>query len=134
MKLTRTWQPHWALFGLVPFINVLFLVLVFFALSSRYVIQPGVAVTLPFSPFKLAPQRSPQVVSITSAPAPAIYFRDQRVTQEEFAQRLGELPVKERTLIVRADRGTPYETVVGVMNEGLKRGFSVVLAASESAR
>lgn len=131
MKLARTWQPNWALFGLVPFVNVVFLLLIFFALGSRFIIQPGVAVMMPVSPFKLAPQRDPHIVSITASPVPAIYYRDQRMTREEFAIRLAEPGDKERTLIVKADRDTPYHIVVGVMNEGLKLGFSVVLAGSE---
>jgi biopolymer transport protein ExbD len=134
MKLTRTWQPNWALLALVPFVNVVFLVVIFFALSSRYVIQPGVTIALPFSPFKLAPQRNPQIVSITASPIPAIYFQGEGLTREQFAKRLAELKPKDRTLIVKADRGTPYETVVGVMNEGLKASFSVVLAGNDSKR
>jgi biopolymer transport protein ExbD len=134
MKLTRTWQPNWALFGVVPFVNVVFLVLIFFALSSRYVIQPGVAITMPVSPFKLAPQRNPQIVSITSAPNPIIYFHDEKVTTEEFGVRLAGVKTKERTLIVKADRGTPYEVVTEVMNRALKLGFSVVLAGNDAAQ
>ena len=133
MKLTRSVAPNWALFGLVPFVNVVFLVVIFYALSSRYVIQPGVAVALPPSPFKLGPHHDPQIVSITSAPAPAIYFQDRQVTREELAHALSKARPKERMLIVKADNTTPYEAIVAVMNEGLKFGYSVVLAGSEPA-
>ncbi len=133
MKLTRAAPPNWALFGIIPIVNVIFLVMVFFALGSRYIIQPGVAVTLPASPFKLAPHRNPRIVSITSAPAPAIYFQDRQVTREELARTLAGMRTGERTLIVKADSATPYESIVAVMNEGLKLGYSVVLAGSEPA-
>ena len=56
MKLTRSLKfPVW-LFSLIPLVNVVFLVVVFFALSSRFVLQPGLAVTLPPSSFTLAPR------------------------------------------------------------------------------
>src|SRR5215210_6976526 len=98
MKLTRTVAYHPALFGLVPFVNVLFLVLMFFALSSRFVLQPGIGITLPFSAFTLSPQRNPQILSITSGPAPAIYFRDRKLAVEELGSALRSENGKDRTL------------------------------------
>ena len=130
MKLERNLSINPALFSVVPLINVLFLVVVFFSMSSRFVLQPGMAVTLPTSPFALGPQRAAQIVTVTAAPVPGIYFRDRKVTLDEFRQQLGDGRARQRTLIVKADRGTPYDFAVQVMNEGLKLGFSVVLAAS----
>jgi biopolymer transport protein ExbD len=111
-------------------INVLFLVLMLFAMSSRFVLQPGIGVTLPFSPFMLEPQRQPQIVSITAAPVPAIYHRDRKVSLEELDRQLAAGPVEKRSLVIKADRTTPYEIVVQIMNLGLRHGFSVVLAAN----
>jgi biopolymer transport protein ExbD len=130
MKLERNLTLSPALFSVIPLINVLFLVVVFFALSSRFVLQPGLAITLPVSPFALGPQRGAQIVSITAAPVPAIYFRDQKVALEELRVQLAQTPAGRRTLIVKADRSTPYDLAVQIMNEGLKLGFSVVLAAN----
>jgi len=130
MKLTRTVKFNPALFGFIPFVNVLFLVLIFFALSSRFSLQPGVSVTLPFSTWTLGPQRNPQVLSITSGPAPSIYFHSQKLAVEDLGKTFADKGAKDRTLIVRADRTTPYDVVMRVANEGLRAGFSVVLATS----
>lgn len=130
MKLERQYTISPALFGVVPMINVLFLVVVFFALSSHFVLQSGMAVTLPVSPFTLGPQRAAQVVSVTAAPVPAIYFQDQKVTLEELQAQLQANSRASRTLIVKADQSTPYDVAVQIANVGLKLGYSVVLAAS----
>ncbi len=130
VKLTRTERFHPALFQVVSVVNVLFLVFMLFAMSSRFVLQPGLAVTLPLSSFTLGPQHEPQIVSVTSAPVPAIYFRDQKVTVEDLGRQLSQMPPKQRSLIVKADRRTPYELVFQIMNQGLQHGFSVVLAAA----
>ena len=130
MKLTRNLQIHPALFNVVPLVNVIFLVIVFFALSSRFVLQPGMAITLPVSGFTLGPQRDAKIVSVTAAPVPSIYFRDRKVTLDELREQLTSNRGKERSLIIKADRGTPYDLVAQLMNEGLKLGFSVVLATS----
>jgi biopolymer transport protein ExbD len=141
MKLTRTLHfPAW-LFNVIPLVNVIFLVVVFFAISSRFVLQPGLAVTLPASSFTLEPREGAQIVSITSSPAPAIYYHDQRVTFEELRQRLDELShhvtksgLKERSIIIKGDKDTPYDLIVKITDTALHLGFSVVLATSAERR
>jgi len=131
MKLERnvSFNPAWL--GIVPFVNVVFLVLLFFVLSSSYVLQPGIAVHLPTSPFTVHPQRDPQIVTIADSADPAVYFHDERMTLAQFSEKLGVFRGKNRTLIVRADRSIPYETVTRVMNAGFKNGCQIVLATSE---
>ena len=130
MKLTRSLRIHPALFQILPLVNVLFLVLMLFAMSSRFVLQPGIAVALPFSAFTLEPQQNPQVVSVTAAPEPAVYHLNRKVSLEELDAQLDAGPPGKRSLIVKADRNAPYDLVVQVTNRGLKRGYAVVLAAT----
>jgi biopolymer transport protein ExbD len=141
MKLTRTLHfPAW-LFNAIPLVNVLFLVVIFFAISSRFVLQPGLAVTLPASSFTLEPHEGAQIISITSSPVPAIYHHDQRVTLEELRQRLDQLShhvaksgLKERSVIIKADKDTSYDLIAQVTDTALRLGFSVVLATSAEHR
>ncbi|MES2570701.1 MAG: biopolymer transporter ExbD [Verrucomicrobiota bacterium] len=130
MKLTRKFKFSPALISVIPLVNVLFLVVIFFAMSSRFVLQPGLAVTLPSSSFTLGPQHNAQLVSILSTPIPAIYHRNQKVTLAELGERLRDPEIKVRSLIIRADRTTPYDFIMQVMNQGLQHGFSIVLATN----
>ena len=132
MKLTRTVKFHPALFGLIPVMNVLFLVVLFFAVSSRFVLQPGIAVTLPFSAWTLGPQKNPQVLTITGGSAPEIFFRARRWKLEDIRAALSAPDLKDDTLIVKADRLTPYALVMRVVNEGLHAHLPVVLATAPS--
>jgi len=131
MKLSRTVHFNPALVAIVPLVTVVFLVLMFFVLSSRFVLQPGITASLPYSPFVLGPQHNPQILTITAIPVPTIYFRDQKLSLSELAGALSHQRSKDRTLVVKADRGTSYDLVVSVMNMGLQQGYSVVLATSE---
>ena len=36
-------------------------------------------------------------------------------------------------MVIKADRTTPYDMLVNVMNIGLKQGFSIVLATAPEA-
>jgi biopolymer transport protein ExbD len=130
VKLERNFQINPVLAAVVPLINVVFLVVLFFTLSSRFVLQSGLAITPPPSSFVLTPARQPHFVSISASPVPSIYFGDRRVSIEELGPRLAEMRGKDRTLVIRADRGTSYEVLMSVMNTGLQHGFSIVLATA----
>jgi biopolymer transport protein ExbD len=134
VKLTRNLKFNPALISLIPLVNVCFLVVIFFALSSRFMLQPGLAVSLPVSSYSLGPQNDSPLVSITAAPVAAIYFRDEKVTLDELTQRLAIGHARGRSLIVKADRSTPYDMLVQVMNAGLAQGFSIVLATDSERR
>lgn len=134
MKLTRNIKFNPAIVSLIPLVNVCFLVVIFFALSSRFMLQPGLAVTLPVSAYSLTPQGDAPVVSITAAPVAAIYFRDEKVTLDELGKRLAIGKARGRSLIVKADRSTPYDVLVQVMNAGLAQGFFIVLATESERR
>jgi len=102
--------------------------LVFFLLLGGYlVLQPGVSIKAPDSPFMLLPQRDPLVVSVTGAPLPQIYYEHNVVTPAELETALAKAR-KSGSLIIKADRLAPYDLLVKIMTIGVHCGFTVVLA------
>ncbi len=128
MKLDRSYHFHLALFGIMPLLNVLVLVLVFYVLGSKFTLTPGVQVSLPVTSFALGAQRNAEIVSITGGPAPAIYHRDREVTMDELRGNLSENKSAEKWLVIKADAGTPAGIVAAVTDEALRRNYSVILA------
>ena len=128
MKLERGYHFHLALFGIMPLLNVLLLVLVVYVLGSKFTLTPGVQVSLPVTSFALGTQRNAEIVSITGGPAPTIYHRDREVTMSELRARLSENHSAEKWLILKADAGTPSGIVAAVTDEALRRSYSVILA------
>ncbi len=128
MQLHRSLKiPLW-LFSVIPLVNVLFLVVVFFALTSRFILQSGLAITLPSSSLTLAPRSGATIIRITPAPVPAIYYEDEPISITELRHRLKSSTNKDHSLIIKADKDSPYALVVQVTDEALQLGFSVVLA------
>jgi biopolymer transport protein ExbD len=130
VKLTRSEAINPLLFNAVPLVNVLFLLVLFFALSSTFVLQPGLAVSLPVSHFTLGPQRNAHIVTIKAGPLPALYFRNEKIQLDRLDELLRQAPAGNQTLIIRADRSVPYDQVMAVAARGLDRGFSIVLATA----
>jgi biopolymer transport protein ExbD len=130
MKLSRTKDYHFGWLVVVPLLDIVFLLVFFLLLSSNFLLQPGIAVSMPFSRFTLGPQLNQQIISITGGAAPAIYFREQKVTLEQLAPLLDSARNQSSSVIIRADRFTPYELVVQVANAALEHGITSVALAT----
>jgi biopolymer transport protein ExbD len=130
MKLSRTKEYYFGWLIVLPLVDIIFLLIFFLLLSSNFILQPGISVSLPFSRFTLGPQTNQQIISITGGAAPAIYFRDQRTSIEQLGPLLDEAKHEGRSIIIKADRLTPYELVVAVTNAALEHGISSVALAT----
>jgi biopolymer transport protein ExbD len=131
MKLNRTKEYNFGWLILLGLVDLIFLLVFFLLLSSNFILQPGISVSMPFSRFTLGPQTNQQIISITGGAAPAIYFRDQKITLEQLGPLLDTAKREGQSIIIRADRSTSYETVAAVTNAALEHGItSVALAAT----
>ena len=130
MKLTRTKQYNFGWLVLFPLVDIAFLLMFFLLLSSNFMLQPGISLSLPFSRFTLGPQVNQQIISITGGAVPAIYFRNQKTTLEQLGPLLDAAKKENRSIIIKADRSTPYELVIAVTNAALEHGISSVALAT----
>jgi len=130
MKLSRTKHYNFGWLVLFPLVDMAFLLMFFLLVSSNFMLQPGITLSLPFSRFTLGPQQNQQIISITGGAAPAIYFRDQKITLEQLGPLLDTAKRENVSIIVKADRSTPYELVVAVSNTALEHGISSVALAT----
>lgn len=130
MKLTRSAALTPGPLGFVALVNVVLLLLFFFLLGSSFVLQPGIAVNLPTSRFNLPPQVDAQIVSMQAGPPARVFYRDQQVTVPALGRALSAFRGSPRAIILRADKGTPYDLVVSVVNQALEQGFSVAMATA----
>jgi biopolymer transport protein ExbD len=127
MKLSRTKQFQFGWLLLFPLLDVVFLMIFFLLLSSNFVLQPGISVSVPFSKFMLAPPSKYEIISITNGAT--VYFREQQIAIDELGPQLDVARKEGRSIIIKADKATPYETVLRVANVALERGVpSVALA------
>ena len=131
MKLSRTTNYNFGWLLLIGLVDLAFLLAFFLLLSSNFILQQGISISMPFSRFTLGPQSNQQIISITGGAVPAIYFEDQRVTTEQLGQLLDAAKRKDQSVIIKADRSASYETVAEVTNAALEHGItSVALAAT----
>src|SRR6266446_243567 len=131
MKLSRTINFN---FGWLVLVSLAFLLVFFLLLSSNFILQQGISISMPFSRFTLGPQANRQIISITGGAVPAIYFRDQKVTMEQLGPLLDAAKRNDQSIIIKADRSTSYETVAEVANAALEHGVTAVALAATPPR
>lgn len=112
-----------------PMVDVVFLLLIFFVLSSSFVLQPAIKVNLPASPVKTTGTFRGHVVTVTRENL--LFFNDQRITMEGLQKALraaGGPRISE--LIIKADKQVPHGTVVQIMSLAVEAGIPVVNIAT----
>jgi biopolymer transport protein ExbD len=114
---------------MAPSLGALLCLVFFLLLGGHFMLQPGIQLNIPESPFLLLPQHDPRVVSVTGSPLPQIYFDHRVVTTEELREALGK-GRHAGSLIIRADRLAPYDLLMKIMTIGADCGYSVVLASA----
>ncbi len=104
-------------FNTISLTDIIFLLLVFFLLSSTFVLQPGIKVQLPVT--ATTPDISSEksvVVSLTREGA--VYLNDDLVNRVELGARLRQkvLDVGNPIVVLRADKSVLIESLVDIMD------------------
>lgn len=131
MKLERSPGLHPALMFIAPSLTVVLLLVFYLILSTSFLLQPGVMVSVPDSPFLLAPQRDPLIISVVAAPLSAFYFENEEVSLEKLREKLQTRRFRNHTIIIKTDRHAPFEQLARVMTITLGMGYPTVIATSE---
>lgn len=117
----------------VPLLNTILLLLVYFLLSSGFVVQSGITVTPPVSASRLSGYDRARLVTVAPGPSSQIYLDGKRLSLDELRAALAKDGEGERRLLVYGDQKAPYERIMEVSNIGLSLGYEVALATTPQA-
>ena len=114
-----------------PMADIVFLLLIFFMLSSAFIVQPGIRLRLPkavSSEIDLG-----RTVTIEMPSGGGIYVNGNKVSFEELPQVIGVSLTrsKEKMVIIKADRKIPHGDVVRVMDTAKISGAARLVIATE---
>ncbi len=97
---------------LTPLIDVVFLLLIFFMLTSSFISQPGIKINLPKALTGQLLQKDTLVLTITKDNR--IYFNNKRILFKELKDKLKDVDRKEQTLLIKADKQASLGRIVEV--------------------
>ncbi len=132
MKLKSMKIEHQPKLMIIPMIDIIFFLLVFFMMSMlTMVVQKSVPIQLPQA--ATSKVNLDKVLPITVTADGAIYLEQERIPEGQLKARLDAEKSKnpEMAIIVRGDAGVNYGRVVSVIDTAKKSGIQKVSIAAE---
>lgn len=116
---------------LAPLVDIIFLLLLFFVISSSFIQRPGVRVNLPTSSSVWGEERERVFVSLTYDNI--LFVNEQRTSWEDFPKTLHEavLKLQNPLLIVNADEKSMHGEVIKIMDVAKETGINNIAVATQ---
>lgn len=133
--MERLFEPKIRRISAIPAVSltdVVFLLLIFFLLSSSFIVQPGIKVDLPRTQTSEPEPHNRVVVTVTERGE--MFLGARRIAPERLEEELRHAldPVQDiPSLIIRADRVSQFHWVVSVLDAGRRAGYQRLLIASK---
>lgn len=124
VKLEKTLRT----IDIAPLIDVVFLLLIFFMLTSNFIFQPGIKINLPRAITSDILSEETAVITITAENL--IYHHGRLVTVKELSQALKEIASSRRPVLIKADRKAFLGRIVEVWDICRQEGVSRVNIAT----
>jgi len=130
MKLLER-PPKKIALNITPLIDVLFILIIFFTVSSTFLEQPGIELTLPDAESGQA--HTAQKVMIFVDSDGNIYLNDDSVPMDSLALRTVNLMKEqtEKSVILRADKSVDHGTVIHIMDILRKNNIYKIVISTE---
>lgn len=106
---------------IAPLIDVVFLLLIFFMLTSNFVLQPGISVSLPKAITSEVISSENVVVTLTGQDL--LFLNEKPITINDLVARLKEAARDRKTVLLRADSNASLGRVVEIWD--LCREFDI---------
>lgn len=114
--------------NLIPMIDVVFQLVVFFMVSTTFIITPGISLVLPSS--QTAEPVAMSKLIITVVARDEIYYNKEQHTLSSLNERLAEITEAEKeqikTVVLEGDRSISYSLLVEILDVLRVNGFKGV--------
>ena len=131
-KRTPSAEPE---INLIPFIDVLLVVLIFLMLTTTWSRLTEINMTLPLADAQKQKDRPQQIVLTVSAQGQYAVNKSpiEGTSVGALAAVLGPLASKEATLVISADAKANHQSVVNAMEAARRTGLSQITFATQSS-
>ena len=123
-----------SVFSLSSLTDIVLLLVIFFLLTSQFVIQTGVKVKLPGS--KTNEQSEPTQLIVTATSAGAIYVGSEQIGIDRLSEKLNEVIANsnQNNLIIRADKTVQIELVIDIIDAAKSVGIGKFTIETEKEK
>ncbi len=113
---------------IAPLIDVVFQLLIFFMLTSSFIMQPGIRVNLPKAVTSEAIHEKSLIILITGSDM--VYLNERAITTKELDARLRIAAKEKKPLLIKADRRASMGRIVEVWDMCRDTGITQINIAT----
>lgn len=130
MKVRRTVHALHGPLDMTSLIDVVLLLLIFFILSSSFVLQPGIKVNPPRGISKSGVSNTRFILNVTAQNPPLIFLNDQVITLDRLDGEFRRMAraSSNASVVLRADSAVSHGLVTEIMGRALEAGVAVIIA------
>lgn len=127
----ETTRKRMVLFSPISLTDIVLLLLIFFLLSSTFIVQPGIKVKLPKA--ASGQQEDSDKIYVTVTKRETIYLNQKKVGHDELGAKLRQLLAEnsERVVVIRADKDLSLEATIRVIDTAKLAGAEKFVIATE---
>ncbi len=116
------------LINIASLVDVLFLLLIFFMVTSAFVEQPNIKLELPSTRHSEISKIERMVLTISRDGQ--LFLQDKPVEKKDLEKELRRviLDTGDDVLVLKADKFVPYGVVIGIMDDARGAGFKRIIA------
>jgi biopolymer transport protein ExbD/biopolymer transport protein TolR len=120
---------------LTPMVDVVFLLLIFFMISTTFVESPGISIKLPESSSQTI-DREPKEIKVYLSQEGDIYHGEKKISIDDFRGILADhqADAKQTTVLLLADQESRHGKVVILMDLARDAGFTKLAIATEQRK
>ena len=120
---------------LTPMVDVVFLLLIFFMISTTFVESPGISIKLPEASSQSV-EREPQELKIYLSRDGDVYYLDRKISINDYKKLLAEhrSNADTTTILLLADQESRHGKVVTLMDLARDSGFVKLAIATEQRK
>lgn len=111
-RLKRRTEIKKGQLDIAPLVDVMFLLLIFFMLTSNFVVQPGIKVSLPKAVSSEVIRSDNLVVTLTGQDL--LFLNDQPITVQDLAPQIRQAAQDNKTVLLKADTSASLGRVVEI--------------------
>jgi len=127
MRFRRKLSPETSL-NMVPMIDVVFQLIIYFMVATTIIITPGISLVLPTSATAERTAISRLIITVVSREE--VYVNKERYTMDSLNARLAGVSEKERqeikSVVLDGDRSISYSLLVEVLDALRRHGFKAI--------
>ena len=120
---------------LTPMVDVVFLLLIFFMISTTFVESPGISIKLPEASSQSI-EREPKEIKVYLSREGEIYYQDRKISVADYKKLLAEHQdnAENTTILLLADQESRHGKVVTLMDLARDAGFVKLAIATEQRK